>query len=132
MCVKDTGTKYQLWISDFNIDGTFTRVHPFIISHTKTMTRTREDGKEEVFSACIKHDDTRYLGGNKSSSIVATKLLGKEVMMDKIQIKLFVCFCLAVALLAVLELALVAFILIGFGLILVLMSASLPQLNLIK
>lgn len=29
MCVKDTGTKYQLWISDFNIDGTFTRVHPF-------------------------------------------------------------------------------------------------------
>lgn len=76
MCVKDTGTKYQLWISDFNIDGTFTRVHPFIISHTKTMTRTREDGKEEVFSACIKHDDTRYLGGNKSSSVVATKLRG--------------------------------------------------------
>ena len=53
MCVKDTGTKYQLWISNFNIDGTFTRVHPFIISHTKTMTRTREDGKEEVFSACV-------------------------------------------------------------------------------
>lgn len=64
ICVKDTGTKYQLQISDFNIDGTFTRIHPFIISHTKTMTRTREDGKEEVFSACIKHDDTRYLGGN--------------------------------------------------------------------
>lgn len=63
MCVKDTGTKYQLWISDFNIDGTFTRVHSFIISHSKTMTRTREDGKEEVFSACIKLDDTRYLGG---------------------------------------------------------------------
>lgn len=77
MCVKDTGTKYQLWISDFNIDGTFTRVHPFIISHTKTMTRTREDGKEEVFSACIKHDDTRYLGGNKNSSVVATKLQGR-------------------------------------------------------
>lgn len=69
MCVKDTGTKYQLWISDFNIDGTFTRVHPFIISHTKTMTRTREDDKEKVFSACIKHDDTRYLGGNKNSSV---------------------------------------------------------------
>lgn len=77
MCVKDTGTKYQLWISDFNIDGTFTRVHPFIISHTKTMTRTREDGKEEVFSACIKPDDTRYLGGNKSPSIAATKLQGR-------------------------------------------------------
>lgn len=55
----------------------WTKVHPFIISHTKTMTRTREDGKEEVFSACIKHDDTRYLGGNKSSSIVATKLQGR-------------------------------------------------------
>lgn len=77
MCVKDTGAKYQLWISDFNIDGTFTRVHPFIISHTKTMTRTREDGKEEVFSACIKPDDARYLGGNKSSSVVATKLQGR-------------------------------------------------------
>lgn len=59
------------------LDGTFTRVHPFIISHTKTMTRTREDGKEEVFSACIKHNDTRYLGGNKSSSVVATKLQGR-------------------------------------------------------
>lgn len=41
------------------------------------MTRTREDGKEEVFSVCIKHDDTRYLGGNKSSSVVATKLQGR-------------------------------------------------------
>lgn len=77
MCVKDTGTKYQLWISDFNIDGTFVRVHPFIISHTKTMTRTREDSKEEVFSACIKPDDTRYLGGNKNPSIAATKLQGR-------------------------------------------------------
>lgn len=77
MCVKDTGTKYQLWISDFNIDGTFTRVHPFIISHTKTMTRTREDGKEEVFSACIKPDDTRYLGGSKNPSITANKLQGR-------------------------------------------------------
>lgn len=77
MCVKDTGTKYQLWISDFNIDGTFTRVHPFIISHTRTMTRTREDGKEEVFSACIKPDDTRYLGGSKNPSIAANKLQGR-------------------------------------------------------
>lgn len=41
------------------------------------MTRTREDGKEEVFSACIKHDDTRYLGGNKSSYVAATKLQGR-------------------------------------------------------
>nr|UWG83142.1 MAG: hypothetical protein [Bacteriophage sp.] len=29
------------------------------------------------FSACIKPDDTRYLGGNKSSSVVATKLQGR-------------------------------------------------------
>lgn len=35
--------------------------------------RTREDGKEEVFSACIKPDDTRYLGGNKNSSVAAIK-----------------------------------------------------------
>lgn len=75
MCVKDTGTKYQLWISDFNIDGTFTRVHP---------------------------------------------------------LKLFVCFCLAVTLVSVLRLALVSFILLGFGRVLMRMSASLPQLNLIK
>lgn len=106
MCVKDTGTKYQLWISDFNIDGTFTRVHPFIISYTRTMTRTREDGKEEVFSACIKPDDTRYLGGNKNPSIAANKLQGRP----RTEI----------------------FILIGFGQVLLLMSASLLQLNLIK
>lgn len=53
------------------------KFHPFIISHTKTMTRTREDGKEEVFSACIKPDDTRYLGENKRPSVVATKLQGR-------------------------------------------------------
>ena len=39
------------------------------------MTRTKEDGKEEVFSACIKPDDTRYLGGNKSSSVVPNKVV---------------------------------------------------------
>lgn len=41
------------------------------------MTRTREDGKEEVFSACIKPDDARYLGGNKNSSVNAIKLQGR-------------------------------------------------------
>lgn len=76
ICVKDTGTKYQLWISDFNIDGTFIRVHPFIISHTKTMTRMN-GSTEEVFSACIKEDNAEYLGGNKSSSIAAYKLQGR-------------------------------------------------------
>lgn len=76
ICVKDTGTKYQLWISDFNIDGTFIRVHPFIISHTKTMTRMN-GSTEEVFSACIKEDNAEYLGGDKSSSIAADKLQGR-------------------------------------------------------
>jgi hypothetical protein len=52
--------------------------------------------------------------------------------MDKIQIKLFVCFCLAIALLAILRLALVTLLLVGFGQLLLLMSACLPQLNLIK
>ena len=59
-------------------------------------------------------------------------IIGKEVMMDKIQIKLFVCCWLAVTLVTVLRLALVSFILIGFCQVLMLMSASLPQLNLIK
>lgn len=59
-------------------------------------------------------------------------IIGKEVMMGKIQIKLLVCFGLAVALMTILGLALVALILVGFGRILMLMSASLLQLNLIK
>lgn len=54
------------------------------------------------------------------------------IMMDKIQIKLFGGLYLAVALLTVLMLALVALILIGFGPLLMLLSASLLQLNLIK
>lgn len=56
----------------------------------------------------------------------------KPLEIGKIQIKLFVCFCLAVALITVLGLALVSFILIGFGRLLLLMSASLLRLNLIK
>ena len=59
-------------------------------------------------------------------------IIGKEVMMGKIQIKLLVCFGLAVTLLTVLGLALVTLILLGFGRILLLLSASLLQLNLIK
>lgn len=60
------------------------------------------------------------------------KKIGKKVMMGKIQIKLLVCFCLAVALIMVLRLALVSLVLVGFGRLLVFMSASLLQLNLIK
>lgn len=59
-------------------------------------------------------------------------IIGKEVMMGKIQIKLLVCFCLAVALITVLGLTLVTLLRLGFGRILVLVSAFLPQLNLIK
>lgn len=39
---------------------------------------TRMNGStEEVFSACIKEDNTEYLGGNKSSSVAADKLQGR-------------------------------------------------------
>lgn len=47
MCVKDTGTKYQLWISDFNIDGTFTRVHPFNFKITKYDWRIYTKNRKE-------------------------------------------------------------------------------------
>lgn len=40
------------------------------------MTRINGD-TEEVFSACIKEDNTEYLGGNKSSSVAADKLQGR-------------------------------------------------------
>lgn len=73
-----------------------------------------------------------YFIPNKVGSNKKLIIIGKEVMMGKIQIKLFVCFGLAFALIAVLELALVALFLIGFGRLLVLLSASLLQLNLIK
>lgn len=74
--VIDTGSKYQLWISDYNIDGTWIYIKPFIISHTKTMTRINANNKEEVFSACIKNDDTRYIGGNKNADL-GSKLYGR-------------------------------------------------------
>lgn len=58
--------------------------------------------------------------------------IGNAKFHRELPINLFVCFCLAVTLVTVLRLALVAFILIGFGRLLVLMSASLLQLSLIK
>lgn len=63
---------------------------------------------------------------------MCVKDTGTKYQLGKIQIKLFVCFCLAVALITVLRLALVSFILIGIGRLLLLMSASLPRLSLIK
>ena len=56
----------------------------------------------------------------------------KGCVYNEKKISYFLCFCLAVALIAFLRLALVALILVGFGRILVLLSASLPQLSLIK
>lgn len=73
-----------------------------------------------------------YFVPNKVGTNKKLTIIRKEVVMGKIQIKLFMCFCLAVALITVLRLALVSFILIGFGQVLLLMSASLLQLNLIK
>lgn len=73
-----------------------------------------------------------YFVPNKVGTNKKLIVIGEKVIMDKIQIKLFVCFCLEVALITVLRLALVALILIGFGQFLVLMPASLPQLSLIK
>lgn len=73
-----------------------------------------------------------YFVPNKVGTNKKADYNSKKVVMGKIQIKLFVCFCLAVALITVLRLALVSFILIGFGQVLLLMSASLLQLNLIK
>lgn len=73
-----------------------------------------------------------YFVPNKVGTNKKLAIIRKEVVMGKIQIKLFVCFCLAVTLITVLRLALVSFILIGFGQVLLLMSASLLQLNLIK
>lgn len=69
---------------------------------------------------------------NAAYGIEWTKDDNDIIMMDKIQIKLFACLRLAVALLTVLMLALVALILIGLGPLLMLLSASLLRLNLIK
>lgn len=59
--------KYQIWISDKNIDGTWVRISPCIYSPNKTLTRMNGD-KEEAFNACIKDDDETHVGGNKSET----------------------------------------------------------------
>ena len=60
--------KYQIWISDKNIDGTWIRISPCIYSANKTLTRINSAGKEEAFNACIKADDETHVGGNKSET----------------------------------------------------------------
>lgn len=67
--------KFQLWISDKNIDGTWIRISPCIYSPNKTLTRMNGD-KEEAFNACIKDDDETHIGGDKNESFT-DKLHGR-------------------------------------------------------
>ena len=68
--------KYQIWISDNNIDGTWIRISPCIYSPNKTLTRINANGVEEAFNACIKEDDETHVGGNKNEAYV-NKLHGR-------------------------------------------------------
>lgn len=68
--------KYQIWISDNNIDGTWIRISPCIYSPNKTLTRINANGVEEAFNACIKEDDATHVGGNKDEAYI-DKLHGR-------------------------------------------------------
>lgn len=68
--------KYQIWISDNNIDGTWIRISPCIYSPNKALTRINADGVEEAFNACIKEDDETHVGGNKAEAFI-DKLHGR-------------------------------------------------------
>lgn len=68
--------KYQIWISDNNIDGTWIRISPCIYSPNKTLTRINANGVEEAFNACIKEDDETHVGGNKDETYI-DKLHGR-------------------------------------------------------
>ena len=68
--------KYQIWISDNNIDGTWIRISPCIYSPNKTLTRINANGVEEAFNACIKEDDETHVGGNKDANYI-DKLHGR-------------------------------------------------------
>lgn len=69
-------TKYQIWISEKNMDGTWIRISPCIYSANKTLTRINSAGLEEAFNACISPDDTTHVGGNKSTTYTS-KLHGR-------------------------------------------------------
>lgn len=68
--------KYQIWISDNNIDGTWIRISPCVYSPNKTLTRINANGVEEAFNACIKEDDETHVGGNKDEAFI-DKLHGR-------------------------------------------------------
>lgn len=68
--------KYQIWISDNNIDGTWIRISPCIYGPNKTLTRINANGVEEAFNACIKEDDETHVGGNKDEAYI-NKLHGR-------------------------------------------------------
>ena len=68
--------KYQIWISDNNIDGTWIRISPCIYGPNKTLTRINDDYMEEAFNACIKEDDETHVGGNKDKTYI-DKLHGR-------------------------------------------------------
>lgn len=68
--------KYQIWISDNNIDGTWIRISPCIYGPNKALTRINADGVEEAFNACIKEDDETHVGGNKAEAYI-DKLHGR-------------------------------------------------------
>lgn len=62
--------KYQIWISDNNIDGTWIRISPCIYGPNKALTRINANGVEEAFNACIKEDDETHVGGNKAEAFI--------------------------------------------------------------
>lgn len=68
--------KYQIWISDDNIDGTWIRISPCIYGPNKALTRINANGVEEAFNACIKEDDETHVGGNKNETHI-DKLHGR-------------------------------------------------------
>lgn len=82
--------KYQIWISDKNIDGTWIRISPCIYSANKTLTRINSAGKEEAFNACIKADDETHVGGDKNETYI-DKLHGRP--RTNISIKKAIEFC---------------------------------------
>lgn len=74
--VYNLETKYQVYISEYNIDGTWIKITPCIYSHDKSMTRMNANGKEEAFSACISKNDQTHIGGNKDTNYIS-KLHGR-------------------------------------------------------
>lgn len=73
--VVDLDTKYQIWISDYNLDGTWVRISPCIYSANKTLTRINSEGLEEAFNACLGDNDTWHVGGDRTTTTHYASLL---------------------------------------------------------